>query len=271
MIRVRVFSDFCTSDVCRCIFERIWPSTDQLTWVSDTSFTNILLLNHATPKFLTLPKEKVIGLAYEPPEILGWTAQQLAYVKEHCGLYLVGSSLGGSESPFFTHHGFLWHLPKSTVTEKHDFMSIIVSDKKWAPGHKYRHVLIEAILKTNLPIHIYGRGCPSGSDSRLKGQFVEREPYDSYRFHIAIENYETEAYFSEKVSNCLMTSTTPIYLGAKFLPFEDSVLRLSGTLQTDLDLLTNIVADPDSYQKTLDPERLFQHLDIRPFLLSRWT
>jgi len=268
MIRVRIFSDFCTSDTCRSIFERIWPSKKDITWVSDTSFTHILLLNHAQPTHLGLPKDKVIGLAYEPPEILQWTMPQLDFVKKHCGLYLLG--LENVEPPFRTHHGFLWHLQKSVVP-KTKLMSFILSDKKWAPGHKYRHTLLEAILKTDLPIDIYGRGCPSGSDARLKGSFTEREPYDDYRFHIAIENYQTEAYFSEKVSNCLMTKTTCLYLGARVVPFEDSILRLSGNVESDLEIIRDVCTNPDKYQKDLDPDSLFLHLDVRPFLLAEWN
>jgi hypothetical protein len=269
MVNVCIFSDFCSSEDCRAIFDRIWPSNSKLTWVSGGPFTHAILLNHASPR-LFLPKETVVGFAYEPPELLQWKQSQVKYVKETCGLYCVGST--GNTTPFMTNHGYLWHLgPLANPLPKTKLMSIILSEKQWAPGHAYRHALVSAILKTDLPIDIFGRGCPEGSDPRLKGKFSEREPYDNYTFHIAIENYQTVAYFSEKISNCLMTNTTPIYLGASSLPFEDSVVRLHGVVEDDIQLLQEIVKHPETYQKELDLVRLQEVLDVRVFLESHWN
>ena len=36
-----------------------------------------------------------------------------------------------------------------------------------------------------------------------------------YRFSIAIENDDTDCYFSEKLIDCFLTSTIPIYWGSK--------------------------------------------------------
>ena len=53
----------------------------------------------------------------------------------------------------------MWHSrPPKEITTKNKLMSIIVSEKQFAPGHIYRHKLVEEIIKLNLPIDIYGRG-----------------------------------------------------------------------------------------------------------------
>jgi hypothetical protein len=150
-------------------------------------------------------------------------------------------------------------------------MSIMVSAKRFAPGHQYRHDLVTAILKTSLPIDIYGRGCPTGTDPRIQGHFTESEPYDAYSFHIAIENFQTKAYFSEKVSNPLQRNCVPIYLGADMLPFETSVIRLTGTLETDMKLLSDICASPDTFRRPIDPVAVSKALDLRRFLKQEWN
>ena len=56
----------------------------------------------------------------------------------------------------------------------------MVSRKNQAPGHIYRHYLVKEILKTNLPIDIWGNGCiyyKNIKDNRIKGDFKEIEPY----------------------------------------------------------------------------------------------
>jgi hypothetical protein len=266
MILVKIFSDFCTSETCQEIFHRVWPSDETIQWTTEESFTHALLLNHAMPT-LTLPPSNVIGLALEPPEFLRWTTSQTSYVKSTVSKYLIGST--DDTSPFVAHHGFLWHIPY-VLTVKTELMSIMVSDKAYAPGHKYRHELVRAILQTDLPVDIYGRGCPSGSDSRLKGNFTESEPYDAYRFHIAIENFQIPAYFSEKVSNPLQRQCTPIYWGATILPFEDFVIRLSGTLEQDMNLVQSICENPEKYAKVIDSDKVARDLDIRMYLKQQW-
>lgn len=267
MVRVRVFSDFCSSETCREICERLWPSDSQIEWTSEGPFTHALLLNQAMPR-LFLPPANVIGLALEPPQFLLWKESQVTYMKHTAGKYCIGSP--GHTSPFVCHHGFLWHIaPKDPP--KTALMSIMVSAKRFAPGHQYRHDLVSAILKTSLPIDIYGRGCPASSDPRIKGHFTESEPYDAYSFHIAIENFQTKAYFSEKVSNPLQRRCVPVYLGAEVLPFESSVIRLTGSVESDMKLLSDICATPDLYRRPIDPESISSALDLRKFLKQEWN
>ena len=47
------------------------------------------------------------------------------------------------------------------------------------------------------------------------GGYIDiKVPFDGYRFHITIENDITPYYFTEKISNCFITQTIPIYIGA---------------------------------------------------------
>ena len=91
--------------------------------------------------------------------------------------------------------------------KKTKLMSIMMSHKGFAPGHGYRHILAQKILEQNLPVDIHGHGCRyynNLNDTRLKGSFQKNEPYEDYMFHIAIENFECNHYFSEKITNTLL-------------------------------------------------------------------
>jgi len=133
----------------------------------------------------------------------------------------------------------------------------MISQKKFAPGHQYRHHLAEAILRSNLPIDIFGRGhiyYQNRKDDRIKGDFKELEPYEEYDFHIAIENFRSNHYFTEKIMNPLICNTTPIYLGCHNIDlyFKDQIIHLSGNLENDIIMIQTILRNPDQYKKKID-------------------
>lgn len=140
-------------------------------------------------------------------------------------------------------------------------MSFIVSEKQgpWF-GYDYRYKLLNAILTSNLPIDIYGRVCKTNRiyDGRMRGVFKDNEPYEDYEFHICIENFITEAYVSEKVINPLMTHTIPIYLGCRNIEkyFGNNVIKMTGNIEDDMKLITDIVYFPEKYRRTIDLESI---------------
>lgn len=265
---IRIFSSFCSSTECKNKFETIDESflienygDTKDVYITDTDdFTHVIILNTAMPRLQGIPKENVIGLAYEPPHFLGLHTQFIAYAERFIGKYFIGQTYGLS-APFMEHQGYMWHTAplKSIPTEKPNIMSIMVSQKISARGHKYRHELVKQILASNLPIDIMGRGCKYyPADRRLKGEFNGLEPYLSYQFHIAIENFQVNHYFSEKIMDPLFCGTTPIYLGCNHIDtyFPGMVVKLSGNVNTDMILLNNIVKNPEKYRRTIDIDKV---------------
>jgi hypothetical protein len=124
-------------------------------------------------------------------------------------------------------------------------------------------------LATNLPIDIWGNGCDllqnaQKKDIRIKGPFQESEPYAEYAFHIAIENYQSGHYMSEKLLNALIGGCTPVYWGSHAVHdyFPDSVHELSGNLALDMEMLRRICGDPKHYRKNVDVDAVFQKTDV---------
>jgi hypothetical protein len=214
----------------------------------------------------------VIGLAFEPPFFLGLSPAFVEYAQKYIGKYYIGETFD-LPKPFIEGYTYMWHCNLlKEIPLKSRVMSIMVSSKNWAPGHKYRHDLVKAILNSRLPIDIYGNGCSLYSnirDSRLKGEFTEHEPYESYSFHIAIENYQTNHYFSEKVVNPLLCSVVPVYLGCRNIDhyFPNMVIPMSGNVSEDIALFRAIIFNQNTYRKTIDVSlvekrtNLLLHLD----------
>jgi len=57
---------------------------------------------------------------------------------------------------------------------------------------------------------------------------------------VCIENFQTPHYFSEKITNPLICGSIPIYLGCSARYFDDMIIRLSGNIDDDFNLLKNI-------------------------------
>jgi hypothetical protein len=257
-MKIRFFCGFADSKGCKDVYERLcqtslikeYGENNEIYLTNEEDYTHAIIMSTAMPP-LKIPKERVIGLAFEPPQFLGITRTFIEYAQRHIGKYFIGQLYGLPSPPFIEDYSYMWHVTPiyDTVPSKTKFMSIICSEKMNAPGHKYRHQLVAEILKMDLPIDIYGRGAiyytqPGiKDDPRICGKFDDYEPYTDYQYTIAIENYQTAAYISEKLTNPLLCGTNTLYWGAKNAQdkFGDQVLQiLSGDLQKDMDLIRKI-------------------------------
>lgn len=103
--------------------------------------------------------------------------------------------------------GGAWVDPaKGGQQEKSRHMSLIASPKKELRGHALRH-------------EIAGWCADNGKDVDLLGLAyrqidTKEEGLSPYRYSIVIENSREEGYFTEKLIDCLLCRTLPIYWGA---------------------------------------------------------
>jgi len=250
MIRIKIFSDFCNSKGAKEVYEKICDASnvdfygeDKQVWFTDNDdYTHAIIMNKAMP-VLNIPKENVVGLAFEPFEFLQLTTEFVQYAKDHIGKYFIGDKRGLPE-PFIEHFGYMWYSnPKRDIVTKSKLMSIVVSEKDSAPGHKYRHNLIDNIIEAKLPIDIYGRGSMkySHKNNNVKGEFNDAEPYEDYMYTICIENFSENHYFSEKIMTPLLYNCMPIYIGCKQIhEYFDNIIPLSGEINHDIQLLVDV-------------------------------
>jgi hypothetical protein len=258
--RIKFFSDFCNTETCKQKFEEMcqintlsnYGEDKNVYFVTDDSYTHAVILNKATPD-LHLPKENVIGLACEPYEFLHIDENFVKYAKQYISKYYIGDKRELSE-PFVEGFGYMWHIrPEKNIENKSKLMSIIISQKVFAPGHQYRHNIANCILMNNLPVDIYGRGCHMHShnhsaSTNIKGEFNEVEPYKDYLFTICIENFQNNHYISEKIMTPLMYNCMPIYIGCKNITqYFNEVILLTGELEKDMNTIVDILNNPLKY------------------------
>eukprot|EP01028_Stygiella_incarcerata_P012144 TRINITY_DN7303_c0_g1_i3.p1 TRINITY_DN7303_c0_g1~~TRINITY_DN7303_c0_g1_i3.p1 ORF type:complete len:232 (-),score=-73.43 TRINITY_DN7303_c0_g1_i3:13-708(-) len=105
-----------------------------------------------------------------------------------------------------------WHVDKTfdelinlKSIKKTKRISWIVSNLNYLPGHKLRMELHSEVIKQQLPIDIFGKGI-----NPIKDKF---NGLASYKYSIAIENSSSPHYWTEKISDCFLSYTVPIYYG----------------------------------------------------------
>lgn len=100
-----------------------------------------------------------------------------------------------------------WVAPQTdnSLKVKTKLCSLIASGKAEQVGHKLRHATVDMIRKSRLAIDILGRGYqPFGE---------KEEGLLPYHYSVIIENCQEDDYFTEKLLDCILCNTIPIYWG----------------------------------------------------------
>jgi hypothetical protein len=111
-----------------------------------------------------------------------------------------------------------WHINKSydelinltktdAILNKKKALSWITSNAKDKEGHLLRMSFKDFLLQENMNFDLWGRGF-TPIDDKFEGLYP-------YKYSIAIENYSCNDYWTEKIADCFLSWTVPIYYGAK--------------------------------------------------------
>ncbi len=114
------------------------------------------------------------------------------------------------------------------IHEKTKDVSMIASSKSTTIGHKFRHEIIDRFKNFDL----YGFNNPI--DKKITG-------LQDYRFSIVVENCKSDYYFTEKLIDCFVTGTIPIYWGCPsiFYFFNDEAILSFNSLEELENILNN--------------------------------
>ena len=106
------------------------------------------------------------------------------------------------------------------------FCSMVASNKNVCKGHQQRIDLFDTIKEffgepsdnnPNPPIHFYGgiADKPFGVSDNLEENWHNKiKAFQPYMYNIVMENDRYPGYFTEKLTDCFVTGTVPIYWGA---------------------------------------------------------
>lgn len=121
-------------------------------------------------------------------------------------------------------HGTCWlHDSYINLWDKSRICSMVTSNKTVTSGHRFRHIITNYIKSNHIKIDIYGgiflnlpymttkAFSPDHSGRHISNCKINA--LKDYMFSITIENTKQDYYFTEKIIDCFLTGTVPIYYG----------------------------------------------------------
>lgn len=177
-------------------------------WVWDTSlkdnFITIFTDNFIKEAQNNKSKHKIAWLI-EPPSIYPKIYEEIKKIHNNFDeVYTFNDSLLSIGPKFkYMPYGTCWIAPNDRkIYPKTKNISIIVSNKRYTEGHKLRH---EIVQRYRYRMDVMGLG--------YKPFKNKVDGHRDYRYSIVVENSRVNSYFSEKLLDCFLSGTVPIYWG----------------------------------------------------------
>lgn len=137
-------------------------------------------------------------------------------------------------------YGTSWiPIDERMVYPKSKLISIVASSKRSTYGQLLRHKVIER-FKREFPIDVMGGGYKPFKD--------KIDSVKDYRYSIVIENSQVDSYFTEKIMDCLVVGTIPIYWGCPTITnFFDKEGLITFNDLSELEMIFKNVSDINYY------------------------
>lgn len=152
-------------------------------------------------------------------------------------------------------------LASSDFPEKTDNISVICSNKAMVGGHRRRLSFVERLLELS-PMPRFGRGFRD-----LPDKWNGLAPF---RYSVAIENSRHNHYWTEKIADCFLAGTVPIYWGAPNIAdyFPPDAMIIVDTLDpAEVARIIKAEATPQAYQRRLPALREAKRLILEEYNL----
>jgi hypothetical protein len=225
-ILVRILKDFTDLDLLRQTPGNLgyWDAI-RFTEEPVESSDYVLVLNKPeADATVHCPPDHIWAVIQEPPnEIFGWMHRgDPSYAR----VYTTDERLPAGARYIHSQPALAWHVEKdydflvrAGIPEKTRPLSWITSNKGTFRGHRLRMQFLQT-LQSQLEFDLFGAGF----------QFIE-DKWDGlapYRYSLAIENFSNGYYWSEKLVDCFLAWSMPVYYGCtritEYFPAESMLL-----------------------------------------------
>lgn len=194
-------------------------------------------------------KNNIIHLCQEPPNEISKYRQ---YANKN--VKLIFNQYDTKKNNILSHGALPWHVDKDfdflsalqpEALTKENKIVWITSNQTASKGHQVRMDFLDRIKE--LPqVHLYGRGIRPIED---KWTVLE-----SAKYAIAYENFQNDHYWTEKIIDCYLSYTMPLYFGCRaigdFFP-KNSYIELDPK-DRHIDLFLKEIAGSTKWEENLE-------------------
>jgi len=186
--------------------------------LKELSHVGFSLFNDYRPTHSELSLSPInIFVAGEPNEYFGnhdWVIQN----KNNFSVILTWSNkiLNSCDNAYFCPYGESWWFdnPYSYKPIKKEFKtSFLRGTKLQAAGHVVRHEIYNRQKEIQTPIQFWGTLGKTDTYEEIRDN--KMSSFYPYMFSLCIENNTHKGYFTEKITDCILNKTIPIYWGCK--------------------------------------------------------
>lgn len=205
---------------------KIWEDCEFTTEpISKCDYCIFLNNNNTEDVKIECPPENIWMLVQEPYQqgLNDWVKERHQYF----GKVFTHLPIANSSKYIRSQTCLPWHIGRTydeLVAEKNapnkdKLLSAIVGSSVFLPGHRKRYEFIQKIKKLDFELDLFGKGIKSIQD-KLEG-------LEKYMFSFAIENNSNPDMWTEKLADCFLSWTMPIYYGCtnldKYFPKESFI------------------------------------------------
>ena len=210
------------------------------------------------------PASQVFLLTGEPPDIKTYESRWLAEFARVAScdrdLRHPGSVLTQTALPWMVGRSYD-ELAASDFPAKTEDVAVICSNKTMVGGHRRRLRFVERLLELS-PMPRFGRGFRNLPD--------KWDGLAPFRYSVAIENSRHDHYWTEKIADCFLAGTVPIYWGApninNYFPAE-AMIVIDSLNPVEVARIIKIEATPEAYQRRLPALREAKRLVLEEYNL----
>lgn len=214
-------------------------------------------------------KKNTLLLIQEPPIYENdWMKKQFAdYGKVVSFWKGIGNNLAEQSAlPWHVNKGYseLSSLKAEAIT-KADRVSWITSKYSHKSGQRLRLDFLKYLQQVQFDFDLFGKGFQP-----IEDKFDGIAPY---RYSLALENYATDHYWTEKIADCYLSWTMPVYYGCrnifKYFP-EESMIHIDPKKPAQsLEKIQQAIADK-AWEKHLDAIGHARQLILNQYQLFPW-
>lgn len=209
--------------------DMVWDGV-AFTFDPHDTYDAVALINQPIDKFsLHVPPGRIWNIIQEPPITNAYRKLNKGHSKAD-KIFMTDTTnkgcryvLGQTALPWHPHkdYDFLSALPDSKKTKN---LSWTTSNKANTAGTRQRMQFLQSLQAAGVDFDLFGRGFQPIED--------KWDALHPYRYALAIENSSSDVYWTEKISDCFLAWTVPLYFGCKNI---DRFFPAASYLRIDLD------------------------------------
>jgi len=224
-------------------------------WQDDSDWLSIFVDTEITKKRATASRARYkVGLMQELDILFPGLKRAVLRAKNYFDLILTYDEelvhLGKPFWPYVPGGNLLRPNEEIQFPPKLKRVSMSVSEKFVAPGHKLRHEIVSRTA-TRFGVEVFGR--------RYRPYVKATYPYEDFQYSIVVENVQTRYNLTEKLIEPFLCRTIPIYCGATIQAdiFDQNGVFVFNSI-AELEEILQTISSEDYQKRHVAIERNFQ-------------